>query len=92
MERATPLCMYVVRATSCEVSADAYRGVYVDRQIHIKSAKGGRCDLGLLGEEGVGEVDELDELIGLLASRQRVFAHDIGAVRAAEYVHATTDT
>ena len=92
MKRAAPLCLDVVRATSREVSADAYRGIYVDRQIHIEPAEGGGCDLDLLGEEGVGKVDELDELVCLLAGCQRVFTHDVGAVRAAEYVHATTDT
>ena len=91
MERTAPLCMDVVRAASREVGADTYRGVHVDRQVHIKPTKGGRRDLYLLGEEGVGEVDELDELIGLLAGCQRVFAHDVGAARTAEYVHATAD-
>ena len=91
MECTAPLSLDVVRATSREVGADTYRGVYVDRQIHIKPTKGGGCDLDLLCEEGIGEVDELDELIGLLAGCQRVFAHDVGAVRTAEYVHATAD-
>ena len=91
VERAAPLSMDIVRAASREVGADVYRGIYVDRQIHIKPTKGGGGDLYLLGEEGIGEVDELDELIGLLAGCQRVFAHDVGAVRTAEYVHATAD-
>ena len=91
MERTAPLCMDVVRAASCEVGADTYRGVHVDRQVHIKPTEGGGCDLDLLREEGVGEVDELDELISLLAGCQRVFAHDVGAVRTAEYVYATAD-
>ena len=91
MECAAPLCMHVVRAASREVGADTHRGIHVDRQVHIKPAKGGRRDLYLLREEGVGEVDELDELVCLLAGCQRVFAHDVGAVRTAEYVHATAD-
>ena len=91
MKRAAPLSMDIVRAASREVGADTYRGVHVDRQIHIKPAERGGGDLYLLGEEGVGEVDELDELVRLLAGCQRVFAHDVGAVRTAEYVHTTAD-
>ena len=91
MERAAPLSMDIVSAASREVSADTYRGIHVDRQVHIKPTERGGGDLYLLGEEGVGEVYELDELIGLLAGCQRVFAHDVGAVRTAEYVHATAD-
>ena len=91
VECAAPLCLDVVRAASREVGADTYRGIYVDRQVHIEPAERGGGDLDLLREEGIGEVHELDELIGLLAGCQRVFAHDIGAVRTAEYVHATTD-
>ena len=91
VERTAPLCLDVVRATCGEVSADAYRGIYVDRQVYIEPAEGGGGDLDLLREEGIGEVYELDELIGLLAGCQRVFAHDVGAARTAEYVHATAD-
>ena len=91
MERTTPLCLDVVRTASREVSADAYRGIYVDRQVYIEPTERGGGDLYLLGEEGIGEVDELDELVCLLAGCQRVFAHDVGAVRTAEYVHATAD-
>ena len=91
MERTAPLCLDVVRAASREVGADTYRGVHVDRQVHIKPAERGGGDLYLLREEGIGEVYELDELIGLLAGCQRVFAHDVGAARTAEYVHATAD-
>ena len=83
MECPSPLGVEVITASSGEVSSDTDGGVYIDGEVHIKSTQRGGCCLYLLGEEGIGEVHELDKLIPLVSCSQGVFAHDVGAVRAA---------
>ena len=73
MERPPSLGMEVVGTIGREVRTDTHRGVDMDGEVDIQPTEGRRDDLGALGEEGIGEVYELYQLIALLSCLQRVF-------------------
>ena len=73
MERPPSLGMEVVGTIGREVCTDTHRGVDMDGEVDIQPTEGRWDDLGALGEEGIGEVYELYQLIALLPCLQRVF-------------------
>ena len=72
MERPPSLSMEVVGTIGREVRTDTHRGVDMDGEVDIQPTEGRWDDLGTLGEEGIGEVYELYQLIALLPCVQLV--------------------